>query len=195
MFRIILTSCLLFLVFASKAQTGVYKTFEDYQKGNIISMDTITNFKSASLSSTKIIFRDSLGNKRVFTAKEMWGFIFEGHLFRCSNLELDVAAVIDTGKVCYYENGIMHLRSLMAHVSYGYFMMGEISCLSKSLDSKMYDSNSKFFKEYPEFAFLKECFLEIKVQPKLKAVGGSVIVDNTEHLVEYRKCIRNFNSH
>jgi hypothetical protein len=184
---------LLFQVSKINAQTGVYKTYEDYVNKNLISMDTIIDFEIGSFSGAKITFLNSERKNETYKAKQMWGFVFVGHLFR--SIGLDIAEVIDTGKVCYYESGISHLRSIMDHTTSGYFRYGGTIYLSKNLNSKYYDTYKKFCKENAEFNSLKDCLDENKTKPKMSSSGGDVYLDYTQVFIEFRKCVSKFNSH
>lgn len=189
----IIVSALLFIsIFQSKAQTGVYKTYQDFVDRNLILMDTVDNYSWSSLSGAKIIFLNSQGKKKVYKSKQMWGFIFEGHLFR--SIGLDIAAVIDTGKVCYYESGIAHINMIMDNIASGQFTYGGSYYLSKSLNSKYYDSFKKLCKENPEFIPLQECVTNTKARPKISDGAFAAKVDYSEVFNETRKCISSFNS-
>lgn len=171
--RGLIFSCLFLVSLLTQAQTGIYKTYEDFLKGNLEKMDDDIKLSESSLGFT-IKFTSPDGNKVKYSPKENWGFLFKGSLFR-SDDRGDVVFVLDTVKLCSYENGTGHLRMLMNDTKYGSFLQGYSSYLSLDLKSKIYPmpflcdgcrngngvASRKYYRdfmdEYPQFQSLYDC--------------------------------------
>src|SRR5881394_2277658 len=106
--KLLFTILLSLQFFMSRAQTGVYKTYEDFVSGHIIPMKKVDHIKTPRAAKTMITFIDSADHKITFTGNQVWGCIIKGQLFRGETKAFIV--VWDTGKICYYQNGIAKLR-------------------------------------------------------------------------------------
>jgi hypothetical protein len=150
----------------ANAQTGIYDTYEDFKKDSLRTMKAIDR-TSYSMGKYTIVFTDNNGKEEKVKAKTIWGFKYNGHLFRTDHVG-NIALVILTGDFVYYENGGAHLQMLRFDKKEGDFSSGYACYLSKDLGSEMTPLPSapisdakkmyKNFKEkYPEYEKLYDC--------------------------------------
>ena len=139
-----------------------------------------------------MVFRDLQEKKQVVKSTDMWGFVFEGNLFR--SFGAVIVAVLDTGKACYYEDGVIYLQNLIAHDPNKHVMIADFRYYSKGINGKIYNSFNKFVKENSEFAALEQCINDIKIHPKHVIRPGIDGYDYREYTIEFRKCVHSFNS-
>lgn len=94
-----LTACLSFSVFTSiTAQTGLYKTYDDYKNNKI---ETYSNIDY--LHAKKLQFQQGGQTVIEYKPEEVWGFVLQNKLFRC--YQNDVFGVSIQGKVISYYYG------------------------------------------------------------------------------------------
>lgn len=149
------------------AQIEVYRTFEDYQNGVSEKFDT---YRGAGHSSGRVFlmfYNEMEKKKKNVKCKEMWGFKYNGALFRNEIFVGQPARVIIAGDIIYYENGIAHLDMIRYNKNEGEFSLGAYCYLSKDLNSKMIalsitDENheksfAEFKEQFPEFEDIYEC--------------------------------------
>ena len=189
-FFISLLAFFLLTTFSSYSQTGVYKSYDDYVNGNVEKMaDHLKYFESDFGVILK--FTDLEGKLVKYKPKSIWGFIYKGNLFR-TTLNNDIVYLVDTGRVCFYENGTAHLNMLFEQSSTGQFIRGIFCYISSGLDGKIYGLPFKngpftiilagkreykeFKKKYPDNEDLYDC------------------MDDEESYLKVRNCIKRFNN-
>ena len=162
--KLILTILLSLFVFNfTKAQTKVFKSYEEYKSNTGEEMDNkfINTFEQDLTRTITVIFKTPDGKKVRYHPREIWGFTFMNQLFRSTNNN-QFAMVVDTGKVYYYENGIGSIWALKKN-SEGHYMAWESCCfISFGLNEKVYTINSSSFKnEHPELEDLFSCLKDL----------------------------------
>ncbi|MBL7935241.1 MAG: hypothetical protein JNM51_05465 [Bacteroidia bacterium] len=98
---------------------------------------------------------------------DIWGFLYNGNLFRTDARTGQVARLISKGKICYYENGIAHLKMIRDKTTNETFSIGYYCYVSKNLEtnlvpfpdpnSQVSDANKllrRFKKDNPEYEYL-----------------------------------------
>ena len=190
--KILLSLVLLLQFFTGNAQTGIYKTYEDYVSGNILPMKKVDNIKTPRLAKMEITFLDSLDNKLTFMGNQIWGCIINGLLFRQDGKGFNAVTVI--GKVCFYENGVVHLRKVTGDKSLESLPEDNITRVSAGLNGKYFDTFKKFLKANPGYESLEDCLNNITASARF--VKGSVtgLADFSELNTAFRKCIEKFNA-
>jgi hypothetical protein len=187
--KIILLNFLAFSLSFSFAQTGLYKTYEDYKKGNLEKMDEIKQWVTANMNVSYVNFISPDGSIVKYKPKDYWGFVYQGNLFR-SRGNHDYACLKDSGKIFYYENGhawigiIKHdtkngTAPRLGNDSYAYVskdIASDIYAFPASIMEK--GPYKKFKSEYPEYEDLYDC------------LGGKALVGTID---EIRECIKNLN--
>jgi hypothetical protein len=202
--KLLFISFSLLQFFMGRAQTGVYKTYEDFVSGHIMPMKKVDHIKTPRAAKTMITFVDSADHKITFRGDQVWGCIIKGQLFR-GELKAFIV-VLDTGKICFYENGISDLRRLTGDKrGETMYDLGFYS-ISTGLNGKLYDSFEKFFKAYPEYRTLTDCRKKDVVKPRYVTTirsprntgtildRGDDIFDYSETTNAWRKCIAEFNA-
>ena len=168
--RVLLIIICILSIYFTKAQTGVYKTYEDFKSGKLEKMDDEDVKYSENSFGVVLKFTSLSGETIKYKPKELWGFLFKGNLFRTD--ENDLTFVVDTGKVCFYENGTSHLSMIKSGKNYGVFIRGYFCYMSADLNSKIYrmpfsgngnfvvgnkKEYKKFMDNYPEHEKLYDC--------------------------------------
>ena len=153
----------LFVVNFAKAQTKVFKSYEEYKSNAGEEMDSefINTFEVDLTRSVRVSFKTLDGKKVRYHPKEIWGFTFMNHLFRSTDNN-QFAMVVDTGKVYYYENGIGSIWALKKN-GVGHYMGWETYWfISFGLNEKVYTiSSAAFKKSHPELEDLFSCIKEL----------------------------------
>ncbi len=184
--KTIFTSLLILTVFALNAQTGIYRTYADYEKNNLEVMDDWMTYTYTMLKVT-VSFKDK-GKKIDVPCSSIWGFKYEGKLFRCDQVYSLPCRVINVGKVVYYQNGTAHMNMIKTKSNEGLIDIGFRQSFSKTLNSEMicFDNahrseikkqRKEFLKANPEFQQLFDCAGEAN---KTDIFGG-------------KKCIEEYN--
>ncbi len=180
---------LLLAVLTGRSQTGYYITYDDYISGNLQNMRDIDDFAIGALPS-RIFFINPEGKIQKVFGKNMWGFILKGNLFRC--IGRDVAKVVDSGKVVYYESGVAHLKMILFNTDKAVFYDGWAFYMSRTLNDKCFFSLEKFFKKNVDFIPLKFCLkTEAPLAYKVGTAGYERLT--SEGLAQIRNCVRKFN--
>lgn len=182
MIKTFLCAAMLCLSYFTYGQTGVFKTYEDYAAGQMEAMQD--NVRSPGTSFGVIyVFTTMDGGNKKYKAKEIWGFVYKGHLFRSDGR--DMAMLMDTGKVWYYLNGQASVGMLHSGKNYSVSVSGPPCHLSApGINSEMYGMPlgpfdqkdfKKMKKDHPEFEEIYKC------------MGPFSTYETT------RKCVKQFN--
>jgi hypothetical protein len=136
----------------AKAQTKVFKSYEEYKSNTGEEMDSefIYTNEVDLTRMVRVTFKTLDGNKVRYHPREIWGFKFMNHLFRSTDNN-QFAMLIDTGKIYYYENGIGSIWALKKNGE-GHYMAWETFCfISVGLAEEVYTiKRSNFTKNHPE---------------------------------------------
>ena len=180
--KLLISTSFLLAAFFSTAQTGVYKTYEDYASGNIEKMEDNVKVTGTSLG-LSYHFTTVDGNKVKYKPKNFWGFIFKGNLFRSDGRY--TAMLQDSGKVCYYISGEAGVHMLRTGKNYGVTIVGPYCYLSSGdMNACLYGMPrdgldlaglKNFKKDYSEFDLLFDC------------------IGKFAYYEEIRKCVADFN--
>lgn len=173
---------LTFEIYCANAQTGVFKTYQDYLSGNIEKMNDDVNVKGTSLG-LSYHFELPDGSDVKYKAKNFWGFLYKGYLFRSNGSY--TAMLQDSGKVCYYISGEAGVKIIRTGKDYGVTIVGPYCFLSSgdfstdlySMPRNGFDQKGlrKFKNDFSQFEDLFEC------------IGN---FSNCENL---SKCVQEFN--
>ncbi|MBI3882656.1 MAG: hypothetical protein HY305_00070 [Sphingobacteriales bacterium] len=188
--KIYIIIVLFFSTLFLKAQTGIYRTYEDFVKGNIEMMSNEDAGYTTSTFGVRIKFKKFDGHHLRIKPKKMWGFLYRGYLFRTDHRN-DIVFVADSGKVCLYENGYAYMDFIYHRENkYSSFVRVYYSYISSGLDNRIYRmpfydgqnymlSNRreyrKFIRRYPQYEKLYEC------------------IDQSVRYLKIRKCVVNYN--
>jgi hypothetical protein len=131
---LILLLTLSFTVFSKNDSILVFKTYNDYVNKIGESYDHMVNY----YGTVKMKITVSKNNKEnTIECKKIWGFSYNGHLFRTEERTGQVGELIVKGNMCYYENGIAHLEMIRHNTNHENFSLGYHCYLSKDLSSKL----------------------------------------------------------
>jgi len=109
---LLLILAFLVISYSSFSQTGLFRTYEDYQNNNIEKVNSMSHV-SYSGGRYRMHYKDSTGKKDKLKYSDVWGFMYEGHLFRSETRAEGFVRVITQGKLIYYENAYFHLEALV----------------------------------------------------------------------------------
>ena len=149
----------LFVFNFSKAQTQVFKSYEEYKSNAGKEMDSefINTFEVDLTRSVRVTFKTPEGRKVRYHPREIWGFTFMNHLFRSTDNN-QFAMLVDTGKIFYYENGIGSIWALKKDGVGHYMAWGTYCFISFGLTEEVYVPNSSTFKkQHPELDDFFSC--------------------------------------
>lgn len=138
----------MFTAAATSAQTGVFKTYEDYVANKMEKMDDeYINLSMGSLG-RGVFLKTTDGKKTKFKVDEIWGFMYKNHVFRSitNGYGKDVFAhVANSGKIIFYTNGVASEQQLKNNTNFGSFdisnggYMEGVECyISADMNSKVY---------------------------------------------------------
>ncbi len=188
--KIYFFALLFFTSYLGKSQTGYYITYDDYISNNLQIMKDVDDFEMGLLP-MRIFFINQEGKIQKVSCKKMWGFKLRGNLFR--SIDRDVAKVIDSGKVVYYESGVAHLRMILLNTNSAEFHLGFSYYISRTLNDECFYSLKKFFKKNTEFTALKFCLkTEAPLAYKVGEAGYERLT--SDGLGQIRNCVRKFNA-
>jgi hypothetical protein len=148
----------------ANAQTGVFKTYDDYLNGTMEKMEDDVKVTGTSFG-LSYHFTTTDGNAVKYKPKHFWGFIFKGTLFRSDGHF--TAMLQDTGKVWYYLNGEAGVAIIRNGTSSGVTIIGPYCYLSADgVNEPLYampnngmenGKYKKFKTNYPQFELLYDC--------------------------------------
>ena len=131
---------------------------------------------------TLFFLKDSV--ERKVKCKDIWGFTYKGILFRITDEGPIPVRLMTEGEVCYYENGVAHLKMQRDNVELAEYEIGQSAYLSKDIKSPIVPARFKdgdarsisgrFREEHPELERLCTC------------IGASEDMDRT------RQCVVDF---
>lgn len=102
--KISVTLFLLLLICATgRSQDRVFKTYQDYISNTGEELGKFI-WAAETYNKVKLIFEKPGGGKIRCSARKIWGFSYQGHLFRSTGTQFGM--LVDTGKVCSYVNGV-----------------------------------------------------------------------------------------
>jgi hypothetical protein len=173
----------------SYGQGQVFKTYEEYlnKTGEAYDEGSISTAESdIGYGNMKIIVKNANGSTVRYRPADIWGFTFKGHLFRTT--ERQFAMLKDTGKVCFYINGIGAIEALQREDGKGTYLLSESNCFLSvgGINTKLYGlpADNKFKKdltalkkEHPELQSIIDC---AKGEPAGR-VRGCVQAYNQSH--------------
>jgi hypothetical protein len=94
---------LLFTWACGKSQDKAFKTYEQYVNNTGKEIGKFV-WADETYNKVKVIFEDPAGGKLRYSAKEIWGFTYEGQLYRSTGTQF--GKLQDSGTVCLYVNGV-----------------------------------------------------------------------------------------
>jgi len=140
----------------------VFKDYASYTANTGEHYDKMLGYTNGVIKVNLILQKNGIETK--IKCKEIWGFLYNGYLFRTDIRTGQVAQLISKGKICYYENGIAHLKMIRDKTTHEEFSIGYYCYVSKNLETKLApfpspdvqvsDANKqlrKFKKENPEY--------------------------------------------
>ena len=188
---IVLFSFLIAITNGTAQEKGViiFKSFEDYQNG--IGEKFVGDFRLRSYSHSfldkTLIFKnqEEPKNKIKVYCHNIWGFSFNGLLFRIDKSGNTPLCVSFQGKYCYYENAISMLHHLVMHDTnepqlewdlnrYGAreaSSWGYLAYISESINSDIFNISTQFhfkklLKKQPQFREVYSCIYSVKGKNK-----------------------------
>jgi hypothetical protein len=133
-FLLIILLTLSLQVFSKNDSIIVFTTYENYVNKIGESYDKMVNY----YGTVKMKITVSKNNKEnTIECKKIWGFLYNGHLFRSEERTGQIGELIVKGKICYYENGIAHLEMIRNNTNHENFTLGYHCYISKDLSSKL----------------------------------------------------------
>ena len=167
----------LFLTHTS-AQLIIYKTYDEYKNKGGEKYDESYTYDHGSGSDSFggyiVVFSNDKKDKVKITCGKIWGYSYKGMLFRITESKKVPVALLNMGKVCYYENGFAYMKTAGADSAQSVnIYLGGVSYLSKDLQSEViliptgYSSEGasemkKFKKEHPETSEMVDCLAHHK---------------------------------
>jgi hypothetical protein len=114
---------------------------------------------------TLFFLKDSVEHK--VKCKDIWGFTYKGILFRITDEGPIPVRLMTEGQVCYYENGVAHLKMQRDNVELAEYEIGQSAYISKDISSPIVPARFKdgdqrsisgrFREEHPELEALCIC--------------------------------------
>jgi hypothetical protein len=158
------------------AQTGIYKTYEDYKSGNIELIENVTNVWWKGGFGRTVVFEIKDKKSKKYKLKEFWGFTYKNHLFRSMLAGYtELVCVLDSGKMILYTHGGAQLTLLKEGSNFGFIENGSAECFLSldysseifhthwnSYSSKIYPKKfrkryEQFVENYPQFQTMYDC--------------------------------------
>jgi hypothetical protein len=174
-------------VATSYAQGQIFKTYGEYlsKTGEAYNEESLGTGEGGFIF-TKIVATNANGNTVRYRPDEIWGFTFKSHLFRTA--KKGFAMLKDTGKVCFYVNGIAAIEALRREDANGKHLGWSPDCFLSvgSINSKLYglpvnnwykNELAVLKKEHPELQSIIDC---AKGEPPSR-VRGCVLLYNQTH--------------
>ena len=94
---------LLFAWASGRSQDKVFKTYEQYVNNTDKEVGKlISGFEG--YNKVKLVFEDPAGGKLHYSAREIWGFTYEGQLYRSTGTQFGMLQ--DSGTICCYVNAV-----------------------------------------------------------------------------------------
>lgn len=121
-------------VYSGKDTVIVYTTYENYVNKIGETYDKMVNYYGTIKMKITV---SKNATETTIKCKEIWGFLYNGHLFRTDERTGQVGELIVKGKICYYENGIAHLEMIRNGTNHENFNLGYYCYVSKDLASKL----------------------------------------------------------
>lgn len=160
------------LITTTYSQGELYTSYEDYiNKTPTEIFDTYEgDFESGK--TVTVTFKKTNGEKVKINCADVWGFSFKGELFRIAHNKLNKPVrLIKNSKICYYEDGRLHLLLLAWGMDKRPLSTDPICYFSASIDSQIevvptspQSSANKllvdFQQSHPEYADLFTCIGE-----------------------------------
>jgi hypothetical protein len=124
-------------VFNLKAQDTVvvFKDYASFVNNSGETYNRMVGYSNKIVKTTIHLKKDSVESK--IKCKDIWGFTYNGVLFRTDERTGQMARLVSIGKICYYENGIGHLIMMRDKTTKEEFYWGYYCYVSKSLNSTM----------------------------------------------------------
>ncbi len=189
--NVLLSFLLLIVCFCTNAQTIVYKTYENFEKNEGEKMEEDFYKTREGTFGHSVKFKDANGKVTKYSPKDLWGFLYKGHLFRSVKGEL--AMLQDTGTINFWLNGFASL-SLLADSTrkQGYYFESESQCYLSSgdINAKLYRMPvsilvmrdwKEFKKDFPDYDDFVEC--TPFSQPHW-----------SDNYIKIRECVKEFNT-
>jgi hypothetical protein len=138
----------------------VYSTYTEFKtdKGNFY--NTYDGMKVV-FGKTSVYFKYNKTDAK-FNVADIWGFSYNGTLFRTDKRTGQLVCLVSRGKICYYENGQAYLDALSNNSNTGTYSSGYKCYVSPDLNSPLTPFPSqplsdaramikKFQKDHPEY--------------------------------------------
>jgi len=94
---------LLFVCACGNSQDKVFKKYQDYLTNTGKEIGKFV-WAYETYNKVKLVFEDPAGGKLRYSANEIWGFTYEGQLYRSTGTQF--GKLQDSGTVCCYVNGV-----------------------------------------------------------------------------------------
>ncbi|MFL5764294.1 MAG: hypothetical protein ACJ77K_10180 [Bacteroidia bacterium] len=185
--KFLFSSILFLYINTALAQTGVFKTFDDYKAGNLTVMDEEMKV-NAGIASILTFQKD--GQKIKYSPKEIWGFLYKGYLFRCYGNT--VYYVESNGKVILYVNSYAIWYQVKKDQIYAIVYSGPIYSLSNSLNERIYSTSFCDTKKVkPKLIYTVTYKDFIRAHPQHQELFDCIGSDYDQHTLE--SCVDQYN--
>jgi hypothetical protein len=125
-----------------KAQTGVYRTYDDYLNNKLEVMDRYKGHFD-SFSRITYLFKKKGGGSVKIKCMDVWGCVVNGCLFRTNRITSQPVYVSMIGKkTVYYQNGLAYLQICRDNSTTGEYSHGHLCYISKDLNSEIVDTDN-----------------------------------------------------
>jgi hypothetical protein len=177
--------------FFASGQTTVFKTYEDYLHGSGEKMDNEYADYSYGTASHSVKFKNIDGNIVKYKSNDIWGFLFQGKLFRSVG-KYDIAMLVDTGRINFYTDGYLGMNVILhpnkkyittefpLQLYSSYLSVGDMSTRVYRMPDQIKHDYNDFKADYPDFEDLYDCF----------HFKGNM----SKYPEEVRECVKEFNS-
>lgn len=186
---LILSVALYFFFLSANAQLTIYKTYDDYKNNTGKEYDNSYGYYgmggSDAFGGFIVIFKSDKSGKIEVKCGQVWGFKYDGRLFRTGPKEAPFW-VRHIGKLCFYGNGHDELPKVRGGYWSNVIQAGAEDYISKDLQSKFFVFPIHDLKKLP--AALKEAKKQFPEDTKLlDCIGNATIIEDIED------CINNLN--
>lgn len=186
--KLILIASFIVFSFYASAQTGYYKSYNDYLNNNLISISESISFGHLK-GKLQIVYKDSTGKKTTLNGSDIWGFKYKNHLFRVGRMyHENFYKVIAQDSAIYYQNGPAHFE-MIKHNSNTGTKFGFYNALSNDLNSDIVP-----FDHHMKRSFKKQRKAYLAKHPELQPVFDCMaekakiaVIDGSECMAEYKK--------
>ncbi len=182
MMRTLLTCFVLFTMRAgAQHPVTIFRSPGEYQAARGEEVGEFVDVKPITGRLMLVVEQD--GRRQRIACRDLWGFTYKGILFRIESAGHLPVRLMTKGAVCYYENGLAHLRMQRDGTELESFALGHRSYMSRHLEGEVVPAIFHDDGRGVSAAFRQA---HRQFEPLFQCIGPSDDLDNT------RQCVVDF---